>query len=83
MADVAHAHEHHAAPPAPTGWHRLTAPGWLRVLWVTPVGFGLGIGIPVLLRWLAHWDPVVLEQPIKIRPAVDRCVAGEPPTTEQ
>src|SRR6266480_4309381 len=58
MADVAHAHEHHAAPPAPTGWHRLTAPGWLRVLWVTPVGFGLGLVIPVLLRWLAHWDPV-------------------------
>src|SRR5919202_3374778 len=58
MTDVAHAHDHHAAPPAPAGWRRLTAPGWLRVLWVTPIGFGLGIGLPVLLRWLAHWDPV-------------------------
>jgi len=58
MTDVVHAHAHHEAPRAPTGWHRLTAPGWLRVLWVTPIGFGLGIGLPVLIRWLAHWDPL-------------------------
>src|SRR5215470_12597907 len=58
MTDVAHAHDHHAAPPGPTGWHRWTAPGWLRVLWVTPIGFGIGIGLPVLIRWLAHWDPL-------------------------
>src|ERR671933_2879161 len=57
MTEVAHVHEHHVATP-PAGWRRLTAPGWLRVLWVTPIGFGLGIGLPVLLRWLAHWDPV-------------------------
>src|SRR5580765_4099743 len=58
MTDVTHAHEHHSAPAPPAGWHRLTAPGWLRVLWVTPIGFGLGIGLPVLIRWLAHWDPL-------------------------
>ena len=58
MTDVAHAHDLHAAPPAPTGWHRLTAPGWLRIMWVTPVFFGIGIGLPVLLRYLAGWDPV-------------------------
>jgi hypothetical protein len=58
MTDVAHAHDHHVAPPAPAGWHRLTAPGWLRVLWVTPIGFGFGIGITVLIRWAAGWDPL-------------------------
>src|SRR6266550_2350204 len=34
MTDVAHAHAHHSAPAPPAGWHRLTAPGWLRVLWL-------------------------------------------------
>jgi cytochrome c oxidase subunit 1 len=37
---------------------RLTAPGWLRVLWVTPIFFGIGLGLPVLIRWLAHWHPL-------------------------
>jgi cytochrome c oxidase subunit 1 len=50
--------DHHAAPPAPAGLRRLTAPGWLRVLWVTPIFFGFGLGLPLLVRWLAHWDPV-------------------------
>src|ERR1041385_4486704 len=58
MTDVAHAHDHHAAPPRPTGRHRLTAPGWLRILWVTPIFFGIGIALPCLIRWAAHWDPV-------------------------
>src|SRR5579884_2205641 len=60
MTDVVQAHDHHAtattAPPG--GWHRLTAPGWLRVLWTTPIGFGIGAGLVVLIRWLAHWDPL-------------------------
>src|SRR3954466_15176202 len=54
---AAHVHEH-APAPAPTGLRRLSAPGWLRILWVTPLFFGLGIGLTVLIRWLAHWDPV-------------------------
>jgi cytochrome c oxidase subunit I len=58
MTDVAHAHDQHAAPPAPTGFRRLTAPGWLRVLWVTPVFIGFGFALPLLVRWAAHWDPV-------------------------
>ena len=57
MTDVAHAHDLQEAPPAPTGWHRWTAPGWLRVLWVTPLFFLLGIGIVLLYRWLADWQP--------------------------
>ena len=48
MTDVAHAHEQHdgAAPPPRPAWHRWTAPGWLRVLWVTPIFFGLGFAHP-------------------------------------
>ena len=57
MTAVDHAHDHHTAPPV-TGFRRLTAPGWLRVLWVTPIGFGIGIGLPCLIRWLVSWGPV-------------------------
>ncbi len=70
MTDIAHAHDSHelhadhATPPPVTGWHRWTAPGWLRILWVTPlVGF-LGLGIVCLIRWLAHWDPVWYSVPL-------------------
>ncbi|HEY5296118.1 MAG TPA: cbb3-type cytochrome c oxidase subunit I, partial [Gaiellaceae bacterium] len=58
MTDVAHAHDHHVAPPARTGLRRLTSPGWLRVLWVTPLFIGLGFALVVLIRWAAHWDPL-------------------------
>jgi cytochrome c oxidase subunit I len=52
-----HLHEHEA-PPAPTGWRRLTAPGWLRVPWMIAVFFGIGAGITVLVRWLEGWHPI-------------------------
>src|SRR3982750_2468592 len=51
-------HEHHAHAPAAPGLRRPFAPGWLRGLWGTPLFFGIGLGLPVLIRWLAHWDPV-------------------------
>jgi len=51
-------HGHAPAKPPPTGWHRLTAPGWLRVLWMTPLFALIGIGIVTGLRALAGWDPV-------------------------
>ena len=47
MTDVAHAHEHHVAPPPRTGIRRWTGPGWLRVLWVVPIFIGIGFAIPV------------------------------------
>ena len=28
---------HHGPPPPRTGWRRWTGPGWLRVLWMTPL----------------------------------------------
>src|SRR5581483_5512640 len=52
-----HQPEHHT-PPVVTGLRRWTAPGWLRVLWVTPIFFGIGLGLPLLLRWAAGWDPL-------------------------
>ncbi|HZO98168.1 MAG TPA: cbb3-type cytochrome c oxidase subunit I, partial [Gaiellaceae bacterium] len=55
--NVAHEHDHRPTPPV-TGFRRLTAPGWLRVLWVTPIFFGIGIAIPVLLRWGVSWNPI-------------------------
>ena len=32
--------EPHAPPPPPTGWRRLTAAGWLRAAWMTPLFCG-------------------------------------------
>ena len=49
---------HAPAAPPPTGWRRLLAPGWLRVLWMTPLFALVGIGIVTGLRALAGWDPV-------------------------
>jgi cytochrome c oxidase subunit 1 len=52
-------HEVHApAPPPPTGWRRLLAPGWLRVPWMTALFFGLGLAIVLGIRALAGWDPL-------------------------
>jgi cytochrome c oxidase subunit 1 len=58
------AHDHHAPPPPPTGWRRLTAPGWLRVLWMTPLFAAIGFGLVVGIRALAGWDPILLWPPI-------------------
>jgi cytochrome c oxidase subunit 1 len=57
-------HGAHAGRTPPRGWRRLTAPGWLRVLWTTPLFFGLGIGITLLIRWLAGWEPVWSDGPV-------------------
>jgi cytochrome c oxidase subunit 1 len=47
-----------AAKPPPTGFHRLTAPGFVRCLWMVPLFFGLASGITVLVRWLEAWHPI-------------------------
>ncbi len=52
-----HAAEH-AAPGAPRGWRRLTAPGWLRIAWMVPLFFGLGVVFGPLFRWAIGYDPV-------------------------
>src|SRR5215213_315143 len=57
------AHHGEAAPP-PTGWRRLLAPGWLRVLWMAPAFGALGLGIVLFIRWIAGWDPLWDMQPI-------------------
>jgi cytochrome c oxidase subunit 1 len=50
--------DEHAPAPAPTGWRRAFAPGWLRVPWMVAVFFGIGAGITVLVRWLEGWHPI-------------------------
>ena len=57
-------HDHHHAPASPSGLRKLTAPGWYRVLWTTPlVGF-IGLGIVGLIRWAADWDPIWKSGPL-------------------
>ena len=57
-------HETHAAPPPRTGLRRLLAPGWVRVLWMTPLFGAIGFGIVVGIRALAGWEPVLDWEPI-------------------
>jgi cytochrome c oxidase subunit 1 len=55
---------HHGPPPPRTGWRRWTGPGWLRVIWMTPlIGF-IGIGITCAIRWAADWAPVWYAPPL-------------------
>ena len=43
---------------------RWTGAGWLRVLWCVPlVGFA-GLGLTVLIRYLAHWQPYWYSVPL-------------------
>ncbi len=67
--EVQHEHvtEHevvHGRPPTRRGLRRLMAPGWLRVLWVVPLSFGLATGIVTgsraALGYSPIWDPQVL-----------------------
>jgi cytochrome c oxidase subunit I len=58
------AHGVHEAPPPRRGWRRLLAPGWLRVLWMTPLFFFIGFGLVVGIRWLAGWDPILFWEAI-------------------
>jgi cytochrome c oxidase subunit I len=61
LTEVAHAdvHAEHAPAPPPTGLKRWTGPGWLRVLWMTPLFFGIGFGIVVGIRAAAGYEPIV------------------------
>jgi cytochrome c oxidase subunit 1 len=60
-------HEHrlaeHVPPPPRTGWHRFTAPGWLRVLWTTPLSFLLGTAVVAGGRAALGYEPVLLQSP--------------------
>jgi cytochrome c oxidase subunit I len=49
------------APPAPprTGWRKALGPGWLRTAWMTPLFFGIGFALVVLIRLWAGYEPVV------------------------
>jgi cytochrome c oxidase subunit 1 len=53
-----HAVEHAPKPP-PTGWRLLTAGSLLRAVWMTPLFWGIGFGITVIVRWLEGWHPIV------------------------
>jgi cytochrome c oxidase subunit 1 len=48
----------------PSGWGRLTASGWLRALWATPLAGALGLGLVCLIRLAAGWHPIWSGQPL-------------------
>ena len=52
------------SPRRSGGVGRWTGAGWLRVLWCVPlVGFA-GLGLTVLIRYLAHWQPYWYSVPL-------------------
>ena len=53
-----HTTEAHHPPSPGTGIHRFLRPGWLRVLWTTPLFFGIGLALVTGFRWLLGWDPI-------------------------
>jgi cytochrome c oxidase subunit 1 len=67
MTVETHAAHHpagHAPHPPRTGLRRLTGPGWLRALWLTPVAFGLAtllvLGSRAALGYEPLWELQVL-----------------------
>jgi cytochrome c oxidase subunit 1 len=54
--------------PLPTrprrGLRRFTGPGWLRVLWTTPLAFGIATGIVIGARAALGYDPLWLISPL-------------------
>src|SRR5581483_3450579 len=63
-ADHSHAEHAHTGRPPARGWHRFTYPGWLRVLWFTPLFGTFWLGVTVLIRWAADWYPLWKSGPI-------------------
>src|SRR3954463_16036980 len=51
-----------AAPPRPR--NRWTAPGWYRAGWMFVLGWGVCLGVDVLIRALLHYHPVLDGQAI-------------------
>jgi cytochrome c oxidase subunit I len=66
MTSIAESHDLHAAPAArpPSGWRHLTAGGWVRVIWMTPLFAAIGFGIVVFFRWLGGYDPLLDAEPL-------------------
>src|SRR5437773_796555 len=63
-SQLAHGHEDHAPKPPPTGWHRFTYPGWLRIAWFMPLFGFFWLGVTCLIRSAAHWHPIWASGPI-------------------
>jgi cytochrome c oxidase subunit 1 len=70
------AHATRAAPPSRHGWRRLLAPGWLRVLWMTPLFFGIGFLLVVGIRAAAGYDPIVFWESIIVVAALTLAPIG-------
>jgi cytochrome c oxidase subunit I len=60
------AHDVHQAP-APTkggGWRTIYRAGLLRAAWMFVMFGGIGFGLVVLVRWAAHWHPIMATEPL-------------------
>ncbi|HKN62706.1 MAG TPA: cytochrome c oxidase subunit I [Gaiellaceae bacterium] len=78
MTTTATAHDTHLAP-GPTGGgirRTLLGPGLLRGAWMFLLFGGIGLGIVVLIRWGAGWDPILATEPLVLVAALVSAPVG-------
>jgi cytochrome c oxidase subunit 1 len=61
-AETSHDVQHAPAPPKGPVRRLLLGAGLLRGAWMFLAFAGIGFGIVVLIRWLAHWHPIIETQ---------------------
>ena len=61
-AEPALAHDVHHGPPRPTGFRRITGPGWIRAAWMAALFFGIGTALGPGIRAAIGYDPVFQDQ---------------------
>src|SRR6185437_7657732 len=66
VTTTAAAQDTHQAPGSTGGgsWRMLYRAGLLRAAWMFVMFGGLGFGLVVLVRWAAHWHPIIATEPL-------------------
>ena len=60
-------HAQVSSRPPQTGWrHHLLDAGWIRAAWMTCLFLGIGLGIVLVFRWWAGWEPLFKWQVITV-----------------
>jgi cytochrome c oxidase subunit 1 len=61
---TAHDVQHSPGKARGPAWRLLFHAGWVRAAWMTLLFAGIGFGLVVLVRWTAHWHPIIATEPL-------------------